>query len=257
MRKTPPCRTLSVNALKQVIKRSFHALGLDIARARAPLPSPMQQHRIDLVLDVGANIGQFASLTRQVGYRGRIVSFEPLPDAYARLCETAGKDALWTVHPRCAVGAAPGSTTINIAKNSYSSSILPMLAAHSDAAPDSVYVGQVATAVVTIDSVFDLYGQDGNRVYLKIDTQGFEAEVLKGAIDTLPLITAVQLELSIVPLYAGQELYRYFFDFFASHGFTLWSIIPGFTNPETGQHLQFDAVFVNSRQLEAQPPGKG
>lgn len=243
-----------MNTLKRVIKKSFHALGLDISRARAPLPSPLQHHGIDPVLDVGANIGQFASLTREAGYRGRIVSFEPLPDAYSQLSAKASTDPLWTVHPRCAVGAAPGSTTINIAKNSYSSSILPMLEAHSNAAPESIYIGQIDTDVVTLDSIIDSYRHEGNRIFLKIDTQGFEAEVLKGARNSLPGITAVQLELSIVPLYDGQELYPYFFDFFASHGFTLWSIIPGFANQKTGQHLQFDAVFVNRRVLASQVP---
>jgi hypothetical protein len=120
-----------------------------------------------------------------------------------------------------------------------------MLDAHSSAAPDSIYVGAVETPVKTLASVFENYCNQTERAFLKIDTQGFESEVLTGCLSKLSKITAIQLELSTVPLYEGQELYRYFFDFFESNGFYLWSILPGFANSKTGQHLQFDAVFVN------------
>lgn len=230
--------------LKALVKRSFHALGLEVKRLPPPVPLPVVHHGIDLVFDVGANAGEYALLTRKDGYRGRIVSFEPLPEAHRQLEEAARSDPLWTIHPRCALGSAPGTTRINIARNSVSSSIMPMLDAHASAEPESVYVGTAETEIVTLDSVFDRYGRPGDRVFLKIDTQGFEAEVLKGCAQALPRIQGVQLELSTVPLYQGQELYRYFFDLFESQGFTLWSILPGFSNPHTGQHLQFDAVFL-------------
>jgi len=197
------------------------------------------------LFDVGANTGQYALLTRKEGYKGRIIAFEPLPDAHQKLSLYAEKDPLWTVHPRCAVGASAGTTKINISKNSYSSSILPMLDAHLSAAPESIYVGSVETPVITLASVFDNYHSHSEKAFLKIDTQGFESEVLVGCLSRLPKIKAIQLELSTVPLYEGQELYRYFFDFFESNGFYLWSILPVFANSKTGQHLQFDAVFVN------------
>src|SRR5688572_23878121 len=82
---------------------------------------------------------------------------------------------------RAAVGAAPGQTEINIAGNSASSSLLPMLKSHSDAAPQSAIVGRTPTDVIPLDSVFDLYYREGRRVFLKIDTQGYERPVLEGA----------------------------------------------------------------------------
>jgi len=120
-----------------------------------------------------------------------------------------------------------------------------MLDAHSSAAPESIYIGSVETPIITLESVFDTYANESQKVFLKIDTQGYESEVLDGCLAKLPQIKAVQLELSTVPLYEGQKLYRDFFDFFESNGFDLWSILPGFANQATGQHLQFDAVFVN------------
>jgi FkbM family methyltransferase len=231
--------------LKKLIKNSFNLLGLNLSRRMEAVPSPSVHHNIDVILDVGANIGQYVLSTRKDGYKGKIVSFEPLPEAHFKLSQMAEKDALWKVHPRCAVGSFLGSTKINISKNSYSSSILPMLNTLSSAAPDSVYVGTVETSVITLDSIFDSLITKSERVFLKIDTQGFESEVLAGSLANIRKIKAVQLELSTVPLYEGQELYRYFFDFFEVNGFQLWSILPGFTNIKTGQLLQFDAIFVN------------
>lgn len=231
---------------KQVLKKIFNTFGLELKKLGS-LPPPVLHHEIDVVFDVGANIGQYALLTRAEGFKGRMVSFEPLPDEHKRLSLNASKDALWSVHPRCAIGADIGSTIINISKNSYSSSILPILEAHSSAAPESIYIGEVKTPVITLDSVFDIYRNESEKVFLKIDTQGYESEALSGCLKSLPQVRAVQLELSIVPLYEGQEVYRHFFDFFDSNGFYLWSILPGFANKATGQHLQFDAVFVNGR----------
>jgi hypothetical protein len=62
---------------------------------------------------------------------------------------------------------------------------------------------------------------------------------------------AVQLELSVVPLYESQLLYRDFFDFFQEAGFTLWSLAPGFADRRTSQLLQFDALFVRSPDCRA------
>lgn len=240
--------------LDHIIKRSFAAFGINISRLAPPMPSPLVQHKIDLVFDVGANVGQFALLARKEGFRGRMVSFEPLPDAHGVLQKKAARDPLWTIHPRCAVGSAEGVTRINVSQNSFSSSLLPMLDAHSSAAPESIYIDQVETGVITLDSVFDSYCQGGDRVFLKIDTQGFEAEVLKGVSSRLSRVTGVQLELSLVPLYEGQELYRHFLDFFEEKGFVLWSLMPGFVDRNTGRLLQFDAVFIRSADTSPTQP---
>ncbi len=233
---------------KRLIKRLLHAAGFDVTRidrqpARGPL-NPLCQHRIDLVFDIGANAGQYALLARRQGYRGAIVSFEPVPAAHEMLARNAESDPLWTVHPRCALGAERGVAEINIAGNSYSSSLLPMLSAHSDAAPESAYVDRVATDVCTLDEVFPRYRSSSERVLVKIDTQGFEAEVLRGARDSLCDVAAVELELSLVPLYEKQELYDYFLRLFSEQGFQLWSLSPVFSDPRTGQTLQVDGFFV-------------
>ena len=100
--------------------------------------------------------------------------------------------------------------------------------------------------MVTVDSIFAKYCKPGEKVFLKIDTQGFEGEVLNGAQNVLHQIAIVQLEMSIVPLYVGQRLYDYFFSFFKERGFFLWSLERGFYDPISGQHLQFDGTFVRN-----------
>jgi FkbM family methyltransferase len=232
---------------KKAIKRSLQQHGIRISRMQhADPPPPLLALGIDLVFDVGANVGQFARNAREEGYRNTIVSFEPLSVAHGLLIQSAGGDERWIVHERCALGAAPGEANMNVAQNSFSSSLLPMLATHADAAPESVYIGQDLTRIITLDSVFDRYCGGGERVFLKIDTQGYEKQVLDGARASLARIVAVQLELSVVPLYESQLPYRHFLDFFQEAGFTLWSLLPGFTDRRTSQLLQFDALFVRT-----------
>jgi FkbM family methyltransferase len=229
--------------LNKAVKRACKAVGVHVSKIYSQ-PSALMYHKIELLFDVGANIGQYAMSTRTEGYSGRIVSFEPLPDAHDALLKNAQNDPLWSVHKRCAVGSKPGESEINISKDSYASSLLPVLETHLSAAPDSVVIGKAKTEVITLDSVFDHYRKNGEKTFLKIDTQGYETEVLNGLSKNIQNIFALQLELSTVPLYDNQDIYTYFFYFFEQKGFFLWSLIPGTANRSTGQLLQFDAVFV-------------
>jgi FkbM family methyltransferase len=225
-------------------------IGYDIIRFEpnssdeAKLMAAMSHFGIDLVLDVGANEGQFVLALRDGGFKGRVVSFEPLSAVHAVLCRNAARDGDWQVHPRCAIGDHDGEIKINVAGNAVSSSILPMLAQHADSAPASRYVGSESTPIHRLDAVAMPYLRDAANVFLKIDTQGFEAPVLRGAVETLQRCRAVQLEMSLAPLYQGQELWTYFLREFEAKGFDLWTVLPGFVDPSTGRTLQMDAVFV-------------
>jgi FkbM family methyltransferase len=231
------------NLFESNVKRLFGSAGLELSWRKSSL-SPLVYHRIDLLLDVGANIGQYAQRARQEGYTKRIVSIEPSSEAHAILTRTAQSDPLWTVHERCALGAAMGERTLNISGNSQSSSLLDMLPAHVTAASSSAYVGREQTPIVTLDSLIERYRTANERVFVKIDTQGFEQEVLDGAKSSLADISGVQVELSLVPLYESQELYDYFLRRLEAQGFRLWSVIPGFSSPTTGQLLQMDAIML-------------
>ncbi len=207
------------------------------------LACSLEYFAIDVVLDVGANQGQFARDLRGAGYKGRIISFEPLAEAHALLSARAERDAAWSVHPRSAIGDTNGMISINVAGNSVSSSVLPMLDAHSQAARDSVYVATQQVAIVTLDSVAAQYIKDGERVFLKIDTQGFEWPVLDGARETLRRARGVHCEMSLVPLYEGQRLWKDMLARLEGEGFRFWSLQEGFTDERDGRSLQFDATF--------------
>jgi FkbM family methyltransferase len=204
----------------------------------------LQQQEINLVLDVGANTGQFVSELRRNGYRGRILSFEPLSSAHELLCLQARSDPNWTIAERTAIGAETGSIEIHVSGNSVSSSILDLLPRHTEAAPQSTYIG---TETVPIHRLDDLYKpSDADRVLLKIDVQGYERQVLEGAQSILSTSQAVMSEMSLMGLYEGQILARELWDLLTSRGFEIWSLEPSFRHPETGRTFQVDGMFVRS-----------
>ena len=204
---------------------------------------------IDCLFDVGANTGQYATLVRSLGYQGQIFSFEPLSSAHKILKEKSIHDNLWTVYDRCGVGDQNKVETINISGNSYSSSFLAMLEKHKKAAPDSEYLGQEEVNIFTLDNIFSNLNNGYKRIFLKIDTQGYEMNVLKGVEKNIHKIYAVQLELSMSPLYDNSHLYQDFFDYFIKRGFECWNLQSGFRDPENGRLLQFDGLFVNKNLI--------
>ena len=220
----------------------LHRLSAD-SNPSLQLLQGMERFGVDLVFDVGANAGQFASELRAIGYQGRIVSFEPLSEAYRTLTAVSAKDAGWTVHQRCAIGNFDGEVDINIAGNSVSSSVLPMLDSHSSAAEGSAYIGSEKVSIKRLDSVASNYVQDSRSYFVKIDTQGFEWQVLDGGNEMLSKAQGVLCELSLTPLYEGQRLWMAMLQRLEAEGFTLWSIQKGFTDPRDGRTLQVDAIF--------------
>jgi FkbM family methyltransferase len=209
----------------------------------------LERFGVDLVLDVGANVGQFAREIRAFGFAGRIVSFEPLGDAHRRLAEAATRDGAWQAHARCAIGDRDGEVAINVSANSVSSSLLPMTGAHVGAAGASAYVGRETVALFRLDTVAAPYLAPASRPFLKIDTQGFEWQVLDGAAETLPRLCGVLCELSLVELYEGQHLWLDVIHRLERSGFTLWNLQPGFADPRDGRTLQLDAIFFRPARV--------
>ena len=203
----------------------------------------LSTHNVNLVFDVGANIGQFGRSLREAGYRGRIVSFEPLSAAWEQLAAASSKDSLWEVAPRAAIGSEDGEIDLHVAGNSVSSSALEMLSMHENTAPESRYVGSEKAPLRRLDSVGLEYLRPDSVPILKIDTQGYEDRVLHGASGIMDRIMGLQIELSLVPLYEGQMLFNDLIDYVKTAGFDLWGLWPEFTDPRSGRLLQVDATF--------------
>jgi FkbM family methyltransferase len=206
-----------------------------------------------MVLDVGANVGQFAQQLLAFKPRIDVISFEPQTSAHAILTENALGVKNWKVADRMALGAATTRTKINLSGNSASSSLRDMKKAHTEAAPESRFINEEEVDVKRLDEVFAGGFRSTDKIYLKIDTQGFEAEVLAGAEKILPHVVALQMEGSLVELYAGQALAFDLIRYAEQLGFKLFAISNGLSSPDTGQLLQADLYFVRVQNSCAGP----
>jgi FkbM family methyltransferase len=239
--------------IQSFVQRSLRRLGWEVQRFR----NAHVEHQVlkqilvaagaDVVLDVGANVGQFGDLLLDTGFAGTLISFEAIPAVHEKLARHARvKSGSWIVAPCAALGSRRGTIAMNVAANSVSSSILPMQRAHVEAAPESKYVEQQIVAVERLDELAPgLLPPDG-QLLIKIDTQGYEMEVLKGATGLLPRTVALQMELSLAVLYAGAPSFVEMIEYVNGLGFELFSLVPGFKNAHTGRLLQMDGFFVRS-----------
>jgi FkbM family methyltransferase len=205
----------------------------------------LRESSINLVLDIGANTGQYAETLRANGFRGRVISFEPTSEAFAALSQKAASDERWSCE-QLALSDREGPRVIKLSANSWSSSLLPLAARGVRSAPDSVYVGSEVVTTSCLDTLAPRVFHPDDSVLLKLDVQGHELAVLRGGERALALIEAVESELSVVPLYQGQSLIGDVLAFLSRLGFELVALEPGYADPHTGQVLQLDGLFVRS-----------
>ena len=230
----------------------LHRVGFELRRfsveqsENARFISMLRTHNVNLIFDVGANAGQFGVLLRKIGFDGKIISFEPLSDARESLQNISRNDPLWQIALQTAIGEENGEIEIQISGNSHSSSILDMLDTHVRAAPDSKYIGKEKVALRKLDSIAPDYMDSNSIAFIKIDTQGYETQVMNGAKKLMSQIVGLQVEISLVPLYKGQCLFDEMLKKLKNDGFELWSISTVFSDPNTAQVLQVDATFFRT-----------
>lgn len=236
------------------IKRKLNsAFGFEIIK----YPTPELDRRIKLlnyygisvVLDVGANIGQYGTELRSIGYKGRIISFEPTKDAFSKLIKNSKNDKLWEVY-NFSLGNFDGDTEINISQNSVSSSILNNLPQLIESAPEARFVAKEKIEVKKIDSIFKSFSLDKENVYLKIDTQGYENMVIEGAKNSLDKITGIQIEMSLIPTYEGAISFEEMMKKLNNLNFITTSIESGYYDKKTGNLLEVDGVFFKKLSHE-------
>lgn len=222
------------------IRNIFRRYGYDVNRYG--VMKLLQTYEIDQVFDVGANIGNYAIGLRDQGYTGQIFSFEALAAPFSELKVKANSDEKWMAF-NLGLGAEEGIAHINVAGNTESSSFLKMHDRHLDAAPESKYTGTEAVNLVTLESSILKHTQDTNRLFVKIDTQGYEYRILQGLGGQVSKVAGFQLEISMVPLYEGELTLVPMLEYIAGLGFTLMSVEPGYSDRNTGQMLQLDGIF--------------
>jgi len=237
-------KALLIKMTKRVLRRANLAITRYDHRYH-PLARRMrllQDRQIDLVFDVGANNGGWANGLRDLGYTGRIVSFEPLSDAFASLQARCAADGAWQA-VRTALGDAVGVAELHVAGNSESSSMLPMLPIHTSVLPSSKYVGSETVPVTTLEHAVREHRRSGERLFVKLDAQGFEPKIIEGGRGSFEHILGFQLEMSLACLYEGELLMPEMVNYLGGLGYALMSLEPGFADPASGRLLQVDGIF--------------
>lgn len=224
---------------KAPLRSLLAGMGWEIRRS--PDSWFIKLHQIDLVIDVGANEGQYGQSLRHRGYRGEIRSFEPASDSFRVLAGKAAGDPLWSVQ-QTALGSQEGEAELNISELSLFNSFKP-LSEFGEAVHQQVGVTRTERVpVARLDRLVPDYA--GRKFFLKIDVQGFEREVLDGAGDLLTYAEGVMLELPVAHLYTEVwsflEALRYMEDKgFVPAQFRMVGPIP----KDHSSAVEFDCVF--------------
>lgn len=206
-----------------------------------------EQAGIDCVLDVGAHEGEYGRLLREYGYAGRIVSFEPVSASANLLREHARFDPNWTVMQH-ALGQSEGEASIHVGGRSDLASFRRLSSYAQDLWPETALVGDVErVAQRRLDNVFadDLSHCRNHHVFLKVDTQGWENEVIAGAGECLGFIRGVQVEASVRPIYEGMTPYLETLALLEAHGFELTGVFPVTRDSEL-RIVELDCVMMRS-----------
>ncbi len=239
--------------LAHLLRKNLQRAGYDLIRhpmpewylLRTALLEVFSSREINCVIDVGANRGQYGSFLRNIGYGGRIVSFEPVSATFEALSRRATSDKDWKAH-NMALGAAPAELEINVSGEDVFSSFLPV----SDYG-NAQYAGKTAVArtervaVARLDAMIDeiVAGIDRPRIYLKLDTQGFDLEVLEGASGCLDRVLGVQSEIALQSIYQGMPDYLTALSRFNAKGFSIAALVP-VSRDERLRVIELDCVMV-------------
>jgi FkbM family methyltransferase len=226
-----------MKSLLSKLRTRVRRWGFDIVRHKE-LPEWLALHGVDVVLDIGANDGRYAREIRESGWKERIVSFEPQPAVFARLMRNMGADPFWSGHE---LGLGAADETLEM--NAYG---LDVMSSFLKKTEDDQSVVKIPVSVRRADSIFDMVLGGASRPFVKIDTQGFEMEILRGFGSRINNVIGWQLELSVQPLYDNQPTMEEVMAFMRGHGFTLWRVIPGLRDPATFQAMEFDGIFFRT-----------
>jgi FkbM family methyltransferase len=243
----------------RLAKRTVRSLGYEVridrrSLSRAPrgLADFLASRKVDLVLDVGANVGQYAQALRARGYAGRIISFEPVRDVFRELESAAASDPLWEVR-NVALGAHPGVAAINVSTATEFSSFMPLTTAALRHNSEAEATRTEEVEVQRLDDIFSALRAEA--VFLKIDVQGFEEQVLAGAESCLRALAGVQLELPLEHMYSGDWDLQRALAYMAERGFTPSQVYPNNKlayDPVSA--VEIDCVFRRAIPLKAPEP---
>lgn len=240
-------------------RKIINALGYDVLNIEKYHPT-IESHLkilfraldIDVVFDVGANNGGYGRLLRNIGYKGYILSFEPVRACYEQLENYAGRDPKWMTF-NYALGMEEMESTINVPKSTDFASFLDVTQRAKDIwVEDFVTVDSEKVQVKRLDDVFEsLLGglNGGKKIFLKLDTQGFDLEVFRGAENTLKQLAGMQSEISILPIYEKMPNYIESLSCYREAGFEVTGFYPVSRNIETLVVVEFDCILIRNPKI--------
>jgi FkbM family methyltransferase len=231
--------------MKSLLKTALRPLGLNLRRydPTHDLAELLKLYRVEAVFDIGANQGMSGRYFRNLGFAGKMVSFEPVNRYYQLLAQEAAGDPLWTCE-NVAVADAEGEQEINVSGGSGgASSFLKKTGTTWESAPELEYVDRERVRVTTVDQAARQHYPTGHRLFLKLDVQGFERKVLEGATQTMPRIVGVRVELSVSQCYENEPSMAEMMDYLHELGFRLCGIEEAWSDTRTREVFQMDGVF--------------
>lgn len=210
---------------------------------RATLRSVLERYEVDHVIDVGANTGQFGRLARSI-YSGRISSFEPVSHVFVELADAIASDQSWNIY-QCALGAESGMKTIHVSASSVYSSLLKannFCAARFGTR--SLGEREESVTVRRLDEVLEEIspGNHQEKIYLKLDTQGYDIEVFKGLGEKLHNVVALQSEVSLIPLYEDMPHWTESISIYEKAGFGVAGMFP--VSWDAGRVVEYDCILT-------------
>jgi FkbM family methyltransferase len=258
---SPATRTRSMHtAAKTLVERACQALGYTIVPTRRLDRYPQTRFlsrflsllSVDCVFDVGGNKGQYGRYLRtEVGYRGTIVSFEPVPAALDKLREASSGDPKWVIRPY-ALGAKTGKAVFNVMAHSVFSSFLqPDNSRFGSFASGNRIVDHIDVEVVTLDEVFpEIMAQTScSAPYLKLDTQGSDVDVANGGRHVISKFRGLQTEASVTPIYAGVPDFTESIKSFRQLGFEISAIFSLNPTRHFPRMIEFDCHMINAAYM--------
>ena len=244
------CARLAAKLLRRDIQRFDTAYALIDPRhcgdawfsASAQLRSVIESERIDLVIDVGANNGQFGQRLRRY-YRGEILSFEPVGAAYSQLELVAARDTNWRAYD-FALGSVDAMLPIHVAGRSSLSSLLATNEyGHAQFGDRARISTEELVSVRRLGDVLEELGIDpGRRLLLKMDTQGFDLEVFKGLGSRAHGVRALLSEVSLIPIYDGMPHWLESLAFYEAAGLCVVGLFP--VSRDAGRIIEYDCLMA-------------
>lgn len=230
------------------LRQLLHKFGIDVHRHNSTPDKLSWLKKLDIktVIDVGANTGQFAKEIRGCLPQAHIHSFEPIKECFQRLSETMESDLSFSSY-NFALGETNSQTIINKSVYSPSSSLLPMLESHKQLFPHTKDSAPEQIKVQRLDDISELKADTlPKEILLKIDTQGYEDKVLKGASLFLNSVKIIIVETSFVPLYDHQPLFSDIYSLLMEKGFSYKGALHQKLDPKTGEIIFEDSFFLRA-----------